>query len=170
VPGLERRQGLVEYDQVDSAAVDGGLDRGEVDPFAASASLGPGLAPRGLDQDAPHRLGRGGEEVPAAAPSWVLRPHEPEKGLVDQGGGLERLAGLLLSQFLRRQPAQLVVDQRQKLRSRVRLTLLDGRQDVGHVRHRRRSHEPAARVSLPVCVTLGCRERADEHASRLSPD
>ena len=59
----------------------------------------------------------------AAAKKWprlsqccgLLGIHQPEVGLVDQGRGLERLAGLLLRQPLGGQLAQLVVDQRQEL-------------------------------------------------------
>ena len=59
----------------------------------------------------------------AAAKKWPrlfqccgrLAVHQPQVGLVDQGGGLQRLAGLLLGQLLGRQLAQLVVDQRQEL-------------------------------------------------------
>ena len=40
---------------------------------------------------------------------------QPQVRLVDQGRGLQRLAGLLLGQLLRRQLAQFVVDQRQEL-------------------------------------------------------
>ena len=54
---------------------------------------------------------------------------------MDQGRGLERLARLLLGQPLGRQLAQLVVDQRQELLGRLRVALLDGREDAGHVVH-----------------------------------
>ena len=54
---------------------------------------------------------------------------------MDQGRGLERLAGLLLGQPLGGQLAQLVVDQRQELLGRLRVALLDGREDAGHVVH-----------------------------------
>ena len=78
----------------------------------------------------------------AAAKKWPrlfqcragLAADQPQVGLVDQGGGLERLAGLLLGQLLGRQLAQLVVDQRQELLGRLRVALLDGREDAGHVR------------------------------------
>ena len=81
----------------------------------------------------------------AAAKKWprlfqcwaCLDVHQPKIGFVDQGRGLERLAGLLLGQFLRRQLAQLVVDQRQKLLGGVGIALLDGGQDAGNVVHRR---------------------------------
>ena len=78
------------------------------------------------------RSGRGrSSAVPRSASD------QAQVGLVDQGGGLERLARLLLGQPLRRQLAQLVVDQRQQLLGGVRVALLDGRQDAGHVAHRR---------------------------------
>ena len=56
----------------------------------------------------------------AAAKKWPhpshssrrARPHEPEVGLVNQGGRLQGLAGLLLREALGGQPAQFVVDQR----------------------------------------------------------
>ena len=56
---------------------------------------------------------------------------------MDQGRGLERLARLLLGQLLRRQLAQLVVDQRQELLGGVRVALLDRGQDAGDIAHRR---------------------------------
>ena len=60
-----------------------------------------------------------------------LAADQPQVRLVDQGGGLQRLAGLLLGQLLGRQLAQLVVDQRQELLGGVRIAALDGGQDAG---------------------------------------
>ena len=79
----------------------------------------------------------------AAAKKWPRLSHvravvgadEPEVRLVDQGGGLERLAGLLLGQPLGGELAQLVVDQRQELLGGLGVALLDGREDAGHVGH-----------------------------------
>ena len=78
----------------------------------------------------------------AAAKKWprpfqcgACRADEPQVGLVDQGGRLERLPRLLLGQLLGRQLAQLVVDQRQELLGGVRVALLDGGQDAGDVGH-----------------------------------
>src|SRR5262249_38523805 len=105
-----------------------------------------------VDEDAPHGLGRGGEEVAAALPARVVRPHEPEIGLVDQGGGLERLARLLLRQPPDGEPPQLVLDQGQELLSRLLVATLDGREDAGHVVHRGRptwALNRAARESYP---------------------
>ena len=106
-------------------------------PPSAAVLLAP-LAAGILDQDAAHGLGGGGEEVPAAVPAPILRrADEPEVRLVDQGGGLERLAGPLPGQPMRGQPAELVVDQRQELIGRSGVALLDGREDAGDVVHRR---------------------------------
>ena len=81
------------------------------------------------------RRRRSGRGCSSAGRSAVV--HQPQVRLVDQGRGLERLAGLLLGQLLRRQPAQLVVDQRQELLGGVGVALLDRREDAGHVVHRR---------------------------------
>ena len=97
---------------------------------AAASCGGP------FDEDATHRLGGSGEEVAAVVPA--LRPihiHQAEVSLVNQSRGLERLAGLLLGQPLRRQLPQLVVDQRQELLGGLWVALLDGRQDSSHFTH-----------------------------------
>ena len=80
----------------------------------------------------------------AAAKKWprlsqcrvLASADQPQVRLVDQGRRLERLAGLLLASLCGRQPAQLVVDQRQELRRGTGVALLDGVQDAGHLIHR----------------------------------
>ena len=54
---------------------------------------------------------------------------------MDQGGGLERLAGLLASQSLGGELAQLIVDQGQELPGRSGIALLDGGEDPSHLIH-----------------------------------
>ena len=102
--------------------------------FAAAPPLGT------LDQDAAHRLGRRGEEVAAAVPVLgLLHVHQAEVRLVDQSGGLQCLPGFLLGQLLGRQPAQLVVDQREELIGRLRIAPLDGGEDARDVAQGRAS-------------------------------
>ena len=104
------------------------------------------LAAGAVDQDPPHRLGRGGEEVAPAVPACsAARVHQPQVGLVDQGRGLEGLPGLLAGQPLGGQLAQLVVDQRQELLGRLGVALLDRREDAGHVAHGNRSQAGPSR-------------------------
>jgi hypothetical protein len=105
-------------------------------PLAAAAVLGPRLAAGALDEDAAHGFGRRGEEVAAAVPVTGLVPvHQPYIGLVDQGRGLEGLAGPFLSEPLGRKLAEFVINQRQELVGGARIALLDGREDVGDFAH-----------------------------------
>src|SRR5262249_57440371 len=83
------------------------------DAVPAAAVLGAPLPPGVVHQDVTHGFGRCGEEVAAAVPVPFQATHQAEISLVDQGGGLESLSGLLVGQFLGGQPAQLLVDQRQ---------------------------------------------------------
>jgi hypothetical protein len=102
-------------------------------PAAAFVGL---LAAGLLDEDAAHGLSGGGEEVAAAVPGLRrFGVHQAQVRLVDQGGGLERLARLLLRHPLGRQLTQLVVDQRQELFGGRRVALLDGGQDARDFAH-----------------------------------
>src|SRR5262249_42960819 len=66
---------------------------------------------------------------------FLLLADQAQVGLVDQGGGLERLPGGLLGHLVCGEFAQLVVDEEQELPGGVRVALLDGRQDAGDVAH-----------------------------------
>jgi hypothetical protein len=102
-------------------------------PLEAATVLGALLAPRAIDENTAHRFGGCRKEVTAAAE--VLRPvdYQPEVRFVHQCGGLERLSWPFLSQFLRRQFAKLVIDRRQELFCRVRITLVDLSENPGYV-------------------------------------
>jgi len=81
-------------------------------------------------------LGSRGKEVAAAVPLLdLLHVHQADVGLMDQGRRLQRLARLFLSELRGRQPPQLVIDQRQQLFGGVRIAVLDGAQNLGHVGH-----------------------------------
>jgi hypothetical protein len=54
---------------------------------------------------------------------------------MDQGGGLKRLARLLLGQPLSRQFPKLVVNKGQELIGSLGVALLDGRQNLGDFTH-----------------------------------
>ena len=59
-------------------------------------------------------------------PSKCWSPDQPQVRLVDEGGGIEGVAGRFVGQVARRKLAQLVVDQRQELLSSVRVSRVDG--------------------------------------------
>jgi hypothetical protein len=67
----------------------------------------------------------------------VLAIDQPQVRLVDQGGGLERLARLLLGQTPGGEFSQLVVNQGQELRGGVGIAVLNGTKDVGDFAQRR---------------------------------
>src|SRR5262249_37403378 len=108
----------------------------QVESAAGATVLEAAFAARVVDEDASHGFRGGREEVSPAVPvRGPVNVHEAEVGLVDQGGGLEGLAGLLLRQPPCSQLPQLVVDQRQELAGGTRVALLDGRQDTRDVGH-----------------------------------
>jgi hypothetical protein len=100
-----------------------------------------------VNQDAPHGFGSSGEEVTTAVPLLhVLGIHQTDVGFVHQRRGLQRLFRLLVGQLLRRQPAQLFIDERQELRGGVGIALLDGRENAGNFTHgRHHRQKPAVR-------------------------
>ena len=116
IEGGESGQGFVERQEVIGAGLHERTGLIEIDAPFAAAVPDPQLLPGLFNQDAPHGLCGGGEEMAAMIPRLIRGlADEPDIGLMNQSGGLERLARLLLGQFRRRQRAQLVVDQRQQL-------------------------------------------------------
>src|SRR5262249_21313234 len=69
--------------------------------------------------------------------------------LVDQGGRLKRLAGLLPGKVLSGQLPQLVVDQGEELLGRPGVALLDGGEEPAHVVHGSGFPEPPRRIPEP---------------------
>jgi len=55
---------------------------------------------------------------------------------MDQGGGLEGLAGILVGEFLRGEAAQLVIDQRQEFPGGLGVALRNRAQDARNLAHR----------------------------------
>ena len=76
--------------------------------------------------------------TPAIPTLNFLDVHHPQVGLMDQGGGLQRLAWLLLGQLVGRQLAQLIINQRQEPLGSVWVALLYRGQDAGHLGHKGR--------------------------------
>src|SRR5262249_29689587 len=86
-----------------------------------------------IDEDSAHGLGRGPHEVSAAVEALVA--DQPQVRFVNQRGGLEGLAGLLLGHPRRRELPRLVVDELQQLRGGLAVTGLCGLEQAGHVGH-----------------------------------
>jgi hypothetical protein len=72
------------------------------------------FAARLVDQDLPHGFGCGAKEVAAVIPLLLPGSGQLEPGLMDESGGLERVAGIRLGHFASSQSAQFFIDQRQQ--------------------------------------------------------
>src|SRR5262249_47320808 len=109
----------------------------QMEARATAAALGAQFLSGSLHQDPPHRFGGCGKEVATAVPVLgLLDLNEAKVGLVDQRRRLQRLPRFFLGQLRRRELAELVVDERQKLLRGRGVALLDGGQDTGDVAHK----------------------------------
>ena len=141
---MQLAERIVQVEHFDRDVVDGDSVEVQVVPAVVpTVLLGPSAA-RTLDQDAPHRLRCGREEVAAAVEAGrVLAPAEQAQvGLVDQGGGLDRLARSLAGHAGAREVAELLVDQREKPLRAGGIALLDRRKDLCHLLIHRPHHNP----------------------------
>jgi hypothetical protein len=112
--GCQDRQGLVDcQDSIRFLArTRRGQGLGKIEAKTITTPAIAFLSSRLVNQDAPHGLSRGGEEVSPAIPVLgLLYADQPQVRLVDQGGWLKRLARRFLSHFLRGQLPQLLVDE-----------------------------------------------------------
>jgi len=72
-----------------------------------------------VDQNSSHDLGSDGKELRPVLPCHILPIDEPDKCLVYESGGLERVARSLIPHIVRGQPAKVVVNQlKQPIRCR----------------------------------------------------
>jgi hypothetical protein len=117
--------------------------------------LGAFLAAGVFDEDTAHGLGGRGKKVAATVPASRLRlrgltppaHQEPKVSFMDQSGGVERLARFFACQLLSGQPAQLVINQRQQLIGRLRLSALDGVQELSEIVHQPRRYVESIQIA-----------------------
>ena len=102
----------------------------QVNRLDARAAFRREPSPGMFNQNTPHRLGRRTEKVGAILKRRRVLTAQAEPGFVDQGGGLERMAGSFARHLLRSELAQFVIDQGQQLRHRLRFAPLRPFQNV----------------------------------------
>jgi len=135
VKGGEPLECVVEGEEL--VVLDGGgeVEYVEFDVFGTGPVAEGALASGAVDEDAAHRLGGGGEEVGAVLPVGLGVGAQPEPGLVDEGGGLECLAGRFAGHLLGSHLTQLGVDELEQTMGRVGVAVADRGEDLGHVTH-----------------------------------
>jgi hypothetical protein len=85
-----------------------------VHALAVAAVLDGALAAGLVDEDVAHGAGGGGEEVAAGVPAGVRITDKAQVGLVDEGGGLEGVAGGRFGESRAGEGAEFVVDEGQE--------------------------------------------------------
>jgi hypothetical protein len=115
--GRKAKQCLVEREQQMRIAVALAGHIGERNVTAAAASFLPPLGTSVVDEDSPHRFGRGGEKV--ASVREFLIAHQPQIGFVDQGRRIERVMGRFDSHPRHSERPQLGIHEREQVRRRV---------------------------------------------------
>src|SRR5262249_39661131 len=112
------------------------LNRRCVQPTPSAAALVRLLPPGGFDQNAPHRLSRGGKEVPAAVPAGGFgRSDEPQVRLVDPSGRLKGLPRGLGRHSRGGELPQLVVDEREHVGRSLAVPGGRGVEEASHLGH-----------------------------------
>jgi hypothetical protein len=86
-----------------------------------------------VNEEMAHGLGGGGEEMGAIFKGRVFAADQAHPDLMHQGGGLERVTRRAVGHFIRRELAQFRIDQRQQLIGGLRVAVLDGLKNAGHV-------------------------------------
>ena len=116
----------------------GDFDSFQIDALLAAAMPLCRFSARSFDQNAPHCFSSSAKEMGPACPLLTLISYQPEPGLMDERGGLERVSGRLISHLMRRQTAQFVIDQRQQLIGCLGITLLSRFEYACNIAHAER--------------------------------
>src|SRR5262245_16178676 len=121
-------QRLIQRQKIMQGLVTGGEGKLiQVQSLRSAAMPQTPLPPCGFDEDSAHRLGSGGEKMPAAVPLLdSFATHQANVRLVDERRRLKCLAGRFVREPLCGQSSQFVIDQWQELPRRGGITLVSG--------------------------------------------
>jgi hypothetical protein len=86
-----------------------------------------------VNEEMAHGLGGGGEEMGAIFEGRVVAADEAQPNLMHQSGGLEGVTCGAVGHLIRRELAQLRINQRQQLIGGLGVAVLDGLKNAGHV-------------------------------------
>jgi len=147
---------LIQFDQHIRRSFQRDGDLREIDLSSIPASFEAVPITGAVQQNPPHRLGRGGKEVAPAVP--ILRlfaADQPQVRFVHQGGRLQRLAQLLSSQPIAGELAQFVIHEREQLAGSRRITGFNLMQDLRDVAHGDAQDTAGCGAKLQTAPTIG---------------
>jgi hypothetical protein len=98
-----------------------------------------------IDEDPPHRPGGGRNEVPAAVE--LLFPDQLQLGFVNEGGGIEGVAGGFGRHARGGELLQFVLDEREQLRGTLTASFRNGFDRTSDIRHFQRVYKSQDRPS-----------------------
>ena len=116
---------------------------GDEDTLLVPAPFEACLLPRPLDQNAPHGLRGGHEEMVAAVPILLGRADEPQPGFMDQSGRLQGITSGLLRHVVGGESSKFLIDQRQQFLRGFAIALLDAFENLGDIAHATELKRPA---------------------------
>jgi hypothetical protein len=105
----------------------------QFEPYPPATPLQPFPIPGMVDQDPSHRFRRRGEEVPPTVK--MLVPDQPQVSLVDECGGVERVAGGFRDHFRGGKLPQFVIDEGEQFCGGPAVSLLGGFDEMGQISH-----------------------------------
>src|ERR1017187_4464999 len=130
--------GVIERHQIGKpfAAHHGRLVQGNMQHIAPAFQV---MAPRVVNQNAPHQLARNREKMGAILPLHALVIHQSHVGFVDQGGGLQAMTGALTFHVASRQAVKFVIDDWSQAVESSSISITPGPEKLGHLATRWRS-------------------------------
>src|ERR1022692_449658 len=93
-------------------------------------------APRMINQNAPHQLGRNREKMGAILPLHVLVIHQPHIGFVDQSGGLQAMTGAFSFHVSSREAMEFAINDGRKAVERGSVSITPGSKQLTHLANR----------------------------------
>ena len=103
-----------------------------------------------IDEDAPHHLGRHGEEMGAILPAHAVVSHQAQVGLVHEGGRLERVAASLTLHIAVSQAAEFLINDGRQAVERALVSIAPGLQKRADVLCTQHLLAPSARRRLII--------------------
>ena len=123
---IQREQFIVRHGQWN-------IDGFHINPFEFPAMFEPLLSACRLDENPPHGLRRRAEEMRAIfKPRLFLGFKQSQPRFMNEGRGLQRMAGRFPGHFVRGETAQFVIDKRQQLVGGCQISLFNCVQDAGN--------------------------------------